>query len=176
MAELTAKQQRFVDEYLVDINATRAARRSGYADGNYGRQLLTKTNVSNAIAKAKEARQKRTQVTADRVLEELALIGFSDVTNYEVDDGGHVVLQLGVSRDVTRALSSVKRKTKHYEHGGDSVTEHDVEVKLWSKIAALDSLAKHLGLHGPKGTEQDPEHHKITIEIVNSQRKADGDA
>ena len=46
----------------------------------------------------------------------------------------------------TRALSSVKRKTKHYSVRDEPVTEHDVELKLWNKPRALEMLGRHLGL------------------------------
>ncbi|MCK6157372.1 terminase small subunit [Moraxella osloensis] len=71
MAKLTPKQQRFVDEYLIDLNATQAAIRSGYSEKTaqeQGYQLLQKTSVLNAIELAKTERQKRTMVTQDDVI------------------------------------------------------------------------------------------------------------
>ena len=71
MAKLTPKQQRFVDEYLIDLNATRAAIRSGYSPKTaeqQGFQLLKKTSVSEAIEQAQQERQKRTLVTQDDVI------------------------------------------------------------------------------------------------------------
>lgn len=68
---LTAKQQRFVAEYLIDLNATQAAVRAGYSERNadkIGSQLLGKTGVAAEIAGAMEAREKRTQITQDYVL------------------------------------------------------------------------------------------------------------
>ena len=59
---------------------------------------------------------------------------------------GHVVLAAEAAPSATRALSSVKRKTKQYMQKDEPVTEHDVEVKLWNKINALEQLARHLGL------------------------------
>ena len=71
MAKLTPKQQRFVDEYLIDLNATQAAIRSGYSPKTaeqQGFQLLKKTSVSEAIEQAQQERQKRTLVTQDDVI------------------------------------------------------------------------------------------------------------
>lgn len=68
---LTPKQQRFVEEYLVDLNATAAAGRAGYRDPNIGRQLITKNNVAAAIAAAQEDRAARTGVTQDYVVRRL---------------------------------------------------------------------------------------------------------
>ena len=71
MAKLTPKQQRFVDEYLIDLNATQAAIRAGYSPKTaeqQGFQLLKKTSVSEAIEQAQQERQKRTLVTQDDVI------------------------------------------------------------------------------------------------------------
>jgi hypothetical protein len=78
---LTEKQQRFVAEYLVDLNATQAAIRAGYsADtaGSIGHENLQKPEIVLAIAEARKAQQERTQITADRVVMELGLIAFAD--------------------------------------------------------------------------------------------------
>lgn len=71
---LTPKQQRFVDEYLIDLNATQAAIRAGYSAKNadkIGSELLGKTRVSEAIAAAQDARKARTELTQDMVVEGL---------------------------------------------------------------------------------------------------------
>ncbi len=68
MKKMTAKQDRFVAEYLVDLNATAAAGRAGYSDANIGRQLITKNNVAAAIAAGQADRSERTQIDADYVL------------------------------------------------------------------------------------------------------------
>ncbi|MCR5336662.1 MAG: terminase small subunit [Synergistes sp.] len=68
---LTARQARFVEEYLIDLNATAAAARAGYKDPNKGRQLVTKSNVSQAIADRLKERQARTEITQDWVVKNL---------------------------------------------------------------------------------------------------------
>ena len=60
---LTEKQKRFVDEYLIDLNATAAARRAGYKDPNKGRQLVTKGNISKYIQEQLQTRSQRTNIT-----------------------------------------------------------------------------------------------------------------
>lgn len=79
---LTPKQKRFVDEYLIDLNATQAAIRAGYSKRTaewIGPQLLGKTHVSEAVTERMRARELRTEITQDRVLQELAKIAFSDI-------------------------------------------------------------------------------------------------
>ena len=72
--KLTAKQKAFVDEYLVDLNATQAARRAGYSAktaGSIGQRLLKKVEIQTALATAQAAREERTEITADYVLRRL---------------------------------------------------------------------------------------------------------
>lgn len=80
-AGLSPKQQRFVDEYLVDLNATQAAIRAGYSAGTAGAigfALLQKAEIEAGISAARQKQQERTQITADRVVSELALIALAD--------------------------------------------------------------------------------------------------
>lgn len=81
---MTKKQKRFVEEYLIDLNATQAAIRAGYSPGTaqqIGSENLSKLVISNAIAKAMADRSKRTGINQDRVLQELARIGFAKITD-----------------------------------------------------------------------------------------------
>lgn len=81
MSDLTAKQQRFVVEYLVDLNATQAAIRAGYSPktaAEQAHQLLRKTSVAAAISKAQGKRADRTEITADLVLRELWDVATAD--------------------------------------------------------------------------------------------------
>ena len=77
--DLTDKQKRFVAEYLVDMNATQAATRAGYSSrtaNEQGARLLANVSVKEALEKERRKRERRTEITADRVLQELADIGF----------------------------------------------------------------------------------------------------
>ena len=79
--KLTPKQERFVQEYLVDLNALQAAIRAGYSKdtaGAIGHENLKKPEIQAAIAKARQEQQERTQITADSVVKEVALIAFAD--------------------------------------------------------------------------------------------------
>ncbi len=136
MAKLSEKQKRFVQEYLVDLNATAAAKRAGYKDPNIGRRLVTKSNVSEAIQRAMEKRQARTEITQDRVLEELAAIAFAKGTDYASIISGVVVMNdTGkLTERQKAAITSIKQ------------VKEGVEVKLADKIRALELLARHMGL------------------------------
>ena len=86
MAKLTPKQQRFVDEYLIDLNATQAAIRAGYSPKTADKiasQLLGKTRVAEAIEQAKAERSERTKITQDDVLKmwhDLAAVDYNEIS------------------------------------------------------------------------------------------------
>ena len=85
MASITAKQKRFCDEYLVDLNATQAAIRAGYSKkraSEQAYQLLQKTTVQNYIQNRKADRVERTEITQDFVLRELMAIASVNATDY----------------------------------------------------------------------------------------------
>ena len=81
---LTEKQKRFVEEYLVDLNATQAAIRAGYKEKtarSIGAENLTKPDIQKAISKAIDERSKRTEVTQDKVIEEIAKNAFKQASD-----------------------------------------------------------------------------------------------
>jgi len=157
MIVMTDKQQRFVDEYLVDLNATQAAIRAGYKHGDNGRQLLTKTHVSDAIAEQKKLRSERTRITADRVLKELAAIGFSNMGNYiTITDGG--VVQLDFSELQEKDLRAVAKFTqKHIAQRDDAPDIIETRFELTAKTPALSKIGEHLGMwKAPESQEENP--------------------
>ena len=82
---LTPKQQRFVEEYLIDLNATQAAKLAGYSEKTafrIGTENLHKPAIQVAIQEALQKRSDRTEITADSVLRELAVLAFSDMAHY----------------------------------------------------------------------------------------------
>ena len=81
-SKLTPRQERFVSEYMIDLNASAAARRAGYSENGAsvtGSQLLANPKIAAAIKAAQYAIANRNAVTAQRVIEELAAVGFSDL-------------------------------------------------------------------------------------------------
>ena len=149
---LNAKQARFVEEYLIDLNATQAAIRAGYSEKTaaaVGCENLTKPNISAAIEIAKAKRSERTEITQDMVLREFAKIGFADIRKAVAwgsapeptgnpDDDRIYPVELIASEmmddDTAAAISEV------------SLTAQGVKIKMYDKKGALDSIAKHLGM------------------------------
>lgn len=147
MANLTPKQTRFVAEYLVDLNGKQAAIRAGYAPQGAeacASRLLTYPKVARAVAEGKARQLQNAELSAARVLEELRRLSFSDLAGVFGEHGGLLSLHQ-MSADVRAAIASVK-VTKKNLTAGDGVMEDVVEVKLWDKTRALESLAKHFGL------------------------------
>ena len=145
MGKLTPKQERFVEEYLVDLNATQAALRAGYKHGELGRRLVTKSHVSSAIAKAKAKRSKRTEITQDMVIAELAKLGFSNMGDYmKVTPDGDPRLHFDeLTREQTAALSEVTVEDFTDGRGEDKRDVRKVKFKLYDKRAALADLLAH---------------------------------
>lgn len=147
MAKLTPKQQTFVDEYLVDLNATQAAIRAGYSvrrASEIGHQLLQKTTVKHAIDKAMAERSRRTGITQDRVLRELAKVAFVNPT--DVINMDEATVRGDANREDTAAIASVKVKIIPGEEG--DIVER--EVKICDKLKALELIGKHIGMFTDK--------------------------
>jgi phage terminase small subunit len=148
---LTDKQQRFVEEYLVDLNATQAAIRAGYSEKTahvIGPENLGKPVIASAIAEAQTERSLRTQVTADMVVKELARIGFSDLRNVLTSKGALIDIQ-DWDDDTAAAISSVEVVTTHKgdaDENGQKIPEYVHKLKVWDKNSALEKLGKHLGM------------------------------
>jgi phage terminase small subunit len=138
-----------VDEYLVDLNATQAAIRAGYAPKtaySQGQRLLKNVEVEAAVRAGVEARGQRTEITQDRVLEELTILAHSCVDDYAVSPQGRLVPAEGRPPEVMRAVSSVKYKTRTVGRGEDAQTFHEVEFRLWDKPNTLKLEGRHTGL------------------------------
>lgn len=152
---LTAKQQRFVEEYLIDLNATQAAIRAGYSEKT-ARQIaskeLTKLDVQEAVAKAMAERSKRTKVTADAVVQELAKIGFANMQDYmRVTPKGDPFIDLSaLTRDQAAAIGEVTVEDYKDGRGKGARDVRRVKFKLNDKKSALDSLGRHLGIFTDK--------------------------
>ena len=140
---MTPKQSRFVDEYLIDLNATQAAIRAGFSAKSAhvtASRLLSNAKIAAAVASAMTSRSKRTLIEADAVLAELARIGFSDMRKFATwgPSGVSLLNSAGLDEDSARCVAEVSETTS--KDGGS------IKFKLHDKPSALVSLGKHLGL------------------------------
>jgi phage terminase small subunit len=147
MRKLTKKQAVFVEEYLVDLNATQAAIRAGYSPTTAhktGSQLLGKSVVSQAVNARIKDREARTQITQDKVLREIARIALADPRKVMTWGPGGIVLadSQALSEDDAAVVGEVS----------ESFTENGrtLRVKMNDKLRALEMLGRHLGLFKEK--------------------------
>ena len=160
---LTARQTRFVAEYLVDLNGTQAAIRAGYSPRTAEAQasrLLRNVKVSAAVAKGQAARFRKVEITAERVLREAGGLAFSSLQDL-VDDDGNLLPIKEWPQDAAAAVSSVEL-TKRNLVAGDGAQENVVKIRLWDKPANVQILMKHLGLL----TDQVDHKHSGRFELV----------
>ncbi len=151
---MNRRQRRFVDEYLVDLNATQAAIRAGYSERTaraIAAENLTKPDIRTAVDAAMAERAERTKITQDQVIQELAILLKSDVRHFQIDDEtGALVLTDGAPDSAWRAVSSVKHRRIVTGRGEDRETTYEVEFRLWDKPAAARLAGQHLGMYVEK--------------------------
>lgn len=143
MAKLTPKQQRFADEYLIDLNATQAAIRAGYSPKSaeqQGSRLLSNAKVRAYIDERMAEHSKRTGVNQERIIRELARIAFLDPT--QLIDMDTAELLSNAAEDDRAAIASVKVKTM----SGEESEMVEREVRFADKIKALELLGKRFGM------------------------------
>ena len=136
---MTDKQERFCQEYMIDLNATKAAIRAGYSPKTAREQaarLLSKVNIQGRIEHLQAEQSRRTGISADRVLRELAKVAFANAGDIIDADA---TLKEDASPDDLAAVQSVRVKV----FGQDGVER---EIKLADKLKALDLLGRHIGL------------------------------
>ena len=137
---MTKKQKLFCEEYLIDLNATQAAIRTGYSPetaGAIGNENLKKPEIRAYIDRAMAERSRRTGVNADRVVQELAKIAFVNAS--DVIDPETATIREDALPEDTAAIQSVKVKT----FGEDGLER---EIKMADKLKALELLGKHMGM------------------------------
>ena len=142
---LSPKQARFVQEYLLDLNATQAAIRSGYSQrtaASIGEENLRKPEIREAVEKAKAARSKRTEVTQDRVLEEIARLAFLDPKLFYNEDGSLRAVP-DMADEAAAAVTSVEVEETIAQ---GVVVGRTKKLKIADKVAALTLAARHLGM------------------------------
>lgn len=140
---MTRKQERFVQEYLVDLCATQAAIRAGYSPRSaqqVSAKLMLNTVIRARIDQAMAELSKRTGVNQERVIRELAKAAFVNATDV-VDFESAKLLPTATPED-TAAIASVKVKTIPTAEG----LGVEREIRMADKLKALELLGKHFGM------------------------------
>ena len=164
---MTDKQKRFCDEYLIDLNATRAYKtaypsiKKDETERANGSRLLTYANIKKYIEERMQERQERTEVTQDQVVKELAAIAFAKATDYaEVRDGQVIIKNTtDLSDMMVRAIAGIKEG------------RNGVEIKLNDKGKALELLGRHLGMFKDRMEVSGLEEEKSKLDdLINQMR------
>lgn len=167
---MTEKQKIFADEYLIDLNATRAYRKAypsvkkDETAAAAAARMLRNVKVAEYIQERMQERQKRTEITQDRVLQELAAIAFARATDYaEVKDE---CVKIKDTKDLdeqqVRAIAGIKEG------------KFGIEVKLNDKEKALELLGRHLGMFKDKVEVSGLEEEKKKLGDILEQLRGDG--
>jgi len=169
---LTTKQKVFAQEYLVDFNASQAAIRAGYSaktSRTSGCTLLANPNIQAFIKEQQQKRAEKLEISADRVLKEIAKIAFFDVRNLFENDG------------IPKNINELDENTSGAICGLDVVTVGNsdsglgqvLKYKLADKNAGLEKLCKYLGLfkEDAANSNENPEPKQIVFTVVDARTK-----
>ena len=164
MANLTPKQQRFVDEYLIDLNATQAAIRAGYSEKtarSIGQRLLTNVDIQKAIEDAQSKRAEQTQIDAEYVLRRLVEIDQMDVL--DIMDDKYCLKPIGEWPKIWRQYISSIENLEEFEGFGEDRTQIGwlKKIKWPDKTKNLELLGKHVSV----GAFKDKVEHSGKLEI-----------
>ena len=166
--QLSDKQQRFIEEYPKDSNATQAAIRAGYSNKTarqQGSRLLTRVDIKSALRARQAATLARMEVTEDLVLQELAAIAFSNIEDYVTWDAEAGELKVKASAEIPRALAAAIESIDEQvlesrnKDGSRIYIRTKRKVRLYNKLDALKTLADYLGMSDSMAP-------KLTIKLV----------
>lgn len=155
---LTPKQARFCEEYMIHLNASHAAILAGYtraSAGEMGYSLLQKPHVQQCLREMEAHRQKRTMITADRILCELANLGLANMLDYlTVEDDGSVVTDLSrLTREKAAAIQEIQVVEYTTGTGSEAKLVKRTKIKLYDKKSPLEMIARHLGMFRDDGPD-----------------------
>lgn len=167
---MTKKQKKFVEEYLIDLNATQAAIRAGYSPdtaGSIGSENLKKPEIRVRIEKAMAERSKRTGINQDRIIEELAKIALLNPKNL-INFEEATVKEEATEEDLA-AISFIRVKCFPTKDGEGI----EREVKMYDKAKALELLGRHLGMFKDKVEVSGLEEEKKKLDDILQQIRGD---
>ncbi len=165
---LTPKQQKFVDAYLIEPHATKAAMAAGYSAKTadvQGCRLLRNVQIAAAVAAATAKASAKAGVTAEVILGELLRIARADIGE-AYDEDGNLMSIKDIPEDVRRAISGLE--TEELFEGFGREREHigtTKKVRFWAKGSALEKLGKHLKLF--------VERHEHSVDLESLRRVLD---
>jgi phage terminase small subunit len=173
--DLNDQQQRFVDEYLIDLNATQACIRAGYAEGSartQGARLLANDNIQKAIQEAKQQRSERTHIDQDWVVKRLAALADADIKRVCSWDASGVYLTDSEElqwRDTYTIQEVILKETiKETEDGKELVMNREKRIKQADKKGSLELLGRHVGMFNDKLKIQGDSEQPLVLDLSNA--------
>lgn len=162
MSKLTAKQEKFCYEYVIDLNATQAALRAGYSEKtaySSGSRLLKNVEIQKFIQTLQADLEKTAGITALKVLKEHKKIAFSDTSMIRE---GWMTLKAykELPKEIKDCIQEVATRETKYGN--------EIKIKFYDKQKSLDSISKILGFDAPTKIEQKIDFDSLTDEQVNS--------
>ncbi len=162
---LSEKHILFCNEYLIDFNASAAFVRAGYAEKGARQNaytLLQNDEIKEYLSKQQEKLQRKTEISAERVINELAKIAFHNTQDFV--NGGNSVLEIKhLDRDKVAAVSKIKTTTKEFDGNVTTTTE----IGFYDKVDALEKLGRHLGVFEKDNTQKQPNTNIVIPEQVS---------
>jgi phage terminase small subunit len=162
MSKLTARQEKFCYEYVIDLNATQAALRAGYSEKtaySSGSRLLKNVEIQKFIQTLQADLEKTAGITALKVLKEHKKIAFSDTSMIRE---GWMTLKAykELPKEIKDCIQEVATRETKYGN--------EIKIKFYDKQKSLDSISKILGFDAPTKIEQKIDFDSLTDEQVNS--------
>lgn len=155
---MTPRHELFCKYYIKNkFNATKAAKKAGYSQKtaySTGQKLLKKGEIQSKIKEYLQKEEKKLDYWRERLLEELSLLAFSDITNFlTVKDGEVQIKDLKESTPLSGAISSISQKKTKYSTS--------IKYKFWDKVRSLEAMARLLGMDVQDGENQSEKLEKI---------------
>lgn len=172
---LTAKQVRFCEEYLIDLNGTRAAIRAGYSKNSaavIAAENLIKPNIQDYLSLRQKELQEQTGITQKRVLEEYAKVAFLDIRKFYTVDGALRSIH-DLDDQSAGALAGVEVYEERANNDDSEVIGQTKKIKTYDKVKALDSLGRHLGIFEKDNEQAKPIIPIIGMRVINGKRRRD---
>lgn len=157
------RQEVFCQKYIIHFNGTRAATQAGYSKKTANEQaarLLANVSIQNRVSELQKELAERNKVKADDVIQELKALAFWSINDF-VTEGNKIKDISKLKRATNKPVIGIKTKTETKTIGELEIVEHNVEIKLADKRAALVDLGKHLGIF-----KEDNEQKNITIKVT----------
>lgn len=169
---LSARQRRFVEHYIAYRNGTEAYMQSGYhairsTAGRAAHVLLKHPDIKQAIVEAEAEVIERVRLRQDEAYSQLRAVATSDVTHYQVDDDGNLIIDEAATPFASKAVSSINRRvTTRKTRDGEEIKTTDVKLTLWNKLEAVKIVGQMDGWIKPEKPDNDGPQNNYFLNLI----------